>query len=699
MVDNDHNDDDPTDGDNQNGQGGGDFETASELESEGERDSEPESEPRPDSESEPEHVPLKHFDFDAAVAAANNTKAEQERSDDGDDNITFEADESAVEELAPQEPISISKRNPWLRGVYWFAVVSVWFGIGLGFFAIYLAVDLPDLDALPPPGEHDSIEIRANDGSIMVTYGAVNGENLPPNEIPLIMKQAIVSIEDRRFFEHGGFDVRSFFRALWANISYGGVRQGASTISQQLAKNIFLSQQRTLKRKVQELFLALWLEQKFSKDAILTLYLNRVYFGSGTYGIEAASQKFFGHGATNLNVGEAALLAGLVKAPSRLSPLRNKDAAYDRARIVLSAMASAQYIDDEAMIFWRQNPPYISLQQAGGEDRYFTDWILERLEGLVAVGHEPLVIYTSLDPELQKQAVQALRDGLAGGAGSQADIGQGALLALSLDGSVQAMVGGQKYADSQFNRATQALRQPGSAFKPFVYLAAIEKGLNMQTVLEDAPLDIDGWAPNNFSGTFSGPMTVKEGFIRSINTIAVQVSEGAGRQYVTSVARRLGITSSLRAHPSIALGTSEVSLLELASAYTPFANGGLGVKPYGILEVRSNSGALLYRRAQAEKTAVIRPQDLQKIIPLLEGVVGEGTGRAAKLDEMSAGKTGTSQNYRDAWFMGFTDNMVAGVWLGNDDNSPMVRVTGGGLPARIWHQFMENASGAGVEAR
>lgn len=626
---------------------------------------------------------------------------------DDDKSINGDTHDELFEELPSSEgdaeehisiPISVpitehgvekNLKKLWLKGFYWLAVVGVWLSIVLGFVVFYLAIDLPDIDALPPPGQNDRVEIRANDGSLLVTYGAVLDRDLTKDEIPDIMKMAIVAIEDKRFFEHSGFDGRSFLRALWANISFGGVRQGGSTISQQLAKNIFLSRERTVKRKVQELLLAFWLEQKFGKEAILTLYLNRVYFGSGTYGIEAASQKFFGHSAKTLNIGEAALLAGLVKAPSRLTPLRNKEAAYNRSFVVLGAMAASGFIDQQQLQFGHENPPPISAKQIGGEDRYFTDWVLDKLPQLVANQHQQMVVYTSLDPNVQAAAVQALQDGLAGGVGADAKIGQGAILALSFDGSVQAMVGGSSYAESQFNRTTQSLRQPGSAFKPFIYLAAIEGGLSMDIILNDAPLNIDGWEPNNFSGEFLGEMPIKEAFARSINTIAVQVSEWAGRDNVVAVAKRLGLTSKIHNHPSIALGTPEVKMLDMVAAYSSFANGGLSVAPYGVLEIRSTSGALLYRREQVEQARVISEDNLSNLQPLLEGVITSGTGRAASSYYPVAGKSGTSQNYRDAWFVGYTDRLTAAVWLGNDDGSAMVNVTGGGLPARIWHQFMD----------
>ncbi|MCK5042176.1 MAG: PBP1A family penicillin-binding protein [Sphingomonadales bacterium] len=598
----------------------------------------------------------------------------------------------------PLEPVvdtpeKSGAKKKWLKGLYWLAVAGVWFGIALGFVAIYLAADLPDLDALPPPGENDRVEIRANDGSLLVTYGAVLDKELTHSDIPDIMKQAIVAIEDRRFFEHSGIDTRSVLRALWVNLSKGRLRQGGSTLTQQLAKNIFLSHERTVKRKVQELLVSLWLEQKFGKETILTLYLNRVYFGSGTYGIEAASQKFFGHSAKTLSIGEAALLAGLVKAPSRLSPLRNKNAAYERSRIVLGAMTSVGFINYEEQVFWQENPPAISAKQVGGEDRYFTDWVFQEMPSLVENQHQPMVIYTSLNPQIQNAAVRAMRDGLAGGAAEDAKIGQGAMLALSFDGAVQAMVGGRRYSESQFNRSTQALRQPGSSFKPFIYLAAIEKGMSMSGKLNDEPLNIDGWEPNNFSGTFAGRIPIKDAFARSINTIAVQLSEWAGRENVIDVARRLGITSPMRPHPSIALGAFEVKMMDMVRAYSSLANGGYAVEPYGILEVRSISGALLYRRPPAEISQVISADNLNSLRPLLEAVVAYGTGRAARSDSYYvAAKSGTSQNYRDAWFIGYTGQLTAAVWLGNDDNTPMVRVTGGGMPARIWHQFMDDAN-------
>ena len=583
-----------------------------------------------------------------------------------------------------------SGRGPVARFFYWSMVGSVWMIIGLLVFAVFLVRDLPDLGTLPPPGQQDRVEIRAENGALLASYGALYGQWLEYDEIPPIMIKAIVSIEDRRFFRHGGIDIWGIARAVVINLRSGSVRQGASTLTQQLAKNLFLSRERTLKRKLQEFLLSLWLEETFDKETILAIYLNRVYFGSGTYGIDAASLKYFGHSARTLNLAEAALLAGLVKAPSRYAPTRNIDLAHQRAVVVLGAMQENDDITMEAKEKAVAQPARLSSKYLGGDIRYYTDWVMARLGKFVKRGHQPLIVFTSLDLNAQMAAKTSIERSFLVGP-EDVKSGQVALVSMASDGALKAMVGGRSYAESQFNRATSALRQPGSAFKTFVYLAAMEDGHRPDDFLVDEPITVDGWTPQNFSGRYLGRKSLRDGFALSLNTMAVQLSELVGREKVKDIAIRLGITSNIRAHPSLALGTSEVTPIDMATAYAVIANGGFVVEPYAILEIRSGEGDLLYRRQPAENVRILSEVVVLRMLDLMEAVFEYGTGRRAKIDRPSAGKTGTSQDYRDAWFIGFTSDLVTSVWIGNDDGSPTASITGGGLPADIWSDYMLEA--------
>lgn len=586
-------------------------------------------------------------------------------------------------------PDGLRTRRPY-RAIYWFAVAGIWLFIATGIFALYLAHDLPDLENLPPPGAAERIEVRAENGSLLATYGAVYGEWLDFQEIPPLMVQAIVAVEDRRFYSHMGLDPRAVGRAFFANVSAGKIREGASTITQQLAKNIFLSPDRTFKRKAQEVLLSLWLEGKFTKNELLTIYLNRVYFGSGTYGIDGAARKFFGHSARTMSLGEAALLTGLVKAPSYYAPTRSLERSYRRMGEVLNIMIREGVVTLEAATQARDSLPAISARALGQDNRYFSDWVVERLEQLVPRHTGALVVHTSLDRQAQEAAERALKR-ILGQSGEALNAGQGAVVAMASDGSVKAMAGGVSYGRSQFNRAAKARRQPGSAFKAIVYLAGLEAGLTPETMLVDKPITIKGWSPRNYSGEYEGAMNLMDAFARSVNSVAVQVSEQAGRGRVAEIAARLGIKSQIRPHPSIALGSSEVTPLELTAAYAAIGNGGYRVSPHAILEVRSGSGELIYRRNPVPAERVISEENAAALSAMMTAVINRGTGRAAAIDRPAAGKTGTSQDFRDAWFLGFTNDLVAGVWVGNDDNTPMRSVTGGGLPARIWADFMISA--------
>ncbi|GER05739.1 penicillin-binding protein 1A [Kordiimonadales bacterium JCM 17843] len=555
---------------------------------------------------------------------------------------------------------------------------------------IWLAHDLPDVSDLPPPGREATITVKAVNGATLANYGPVRGQWLSYENVPEVMILALLAVEDRRFFQHGGVDYLGIGRAMLANLRAGGVSQGGSTLTQQLAKNLFLSSERRLKRKIQELLLAYWLEREFSKEQILTLYLNRVYFGAGTYGIDAASETYFGHSAQRLSLPEAAMLAGLVKAPSRLAPSHNYEGALARSRQVLAAMVDAGFLTPQAMQRAKNNPPAMARDAAGPDVRYFTDWVRTRADTLIGKQYGPVTILTTLDTTAQMAGEAVLQHHLSS-EGKALHVDQGALVALAPDGAVMAMMGGRSYGSSQFNRATQARRQPGSAFKPFVYLAGLEAGLSPQTVLVDGPVTIDGWTPQNFSQGYAGPVSLRQAFSRSLNTVAVRVSQQAGPAAVAALAKRLGIESPMMPVPSIALGASGTSLLELTAGYAALASGGEKVQPYAIIEIQNRQGQVLYRYRPKARPRVARPDHVAALVSMMVDTITQGTGRAAQIDRPAAGKTGTSQDYRDALFVGFTSDLVAGIWVGNDNDSPTNKVTGGALPARIWHDFMIDA--------
>jgi penicillin-binding protein 1A len=517
------------------------------------------------------------------------------------------------------------------------------------------------------------------------------GANVALKDLPPYLPKAFIAIEDRRFYSHFGVDPYGIFRAAVTNILRRGVSQGGSTLTQQLAKNLFLTQERTFARKLQEVELALWLERKYSKTKILELYLNRVYFGSGAYGVEAAAQRYFGKSARQVTLAEAAMLAGLVKSPSRLAPNRNPEGAEKRAQTVLAAMADAKFITD-AQAQASITRPAISVKPAGaGTLNYVADWIGEVLDDLVGQVEQSILVETTIDPKLQSVAEAAVIDELAAKS-VKFNVTQGALVAMSPDGAVRAMVGGRNYGDSQYNRAVTAKRQPGSAFKPFVYLTAIEHGLTPDTVRQDAPLDLKGWKPENYSREYFGPVTLTQALSMSLNTVAVRVGLEVGPKNVVRTAHRLGISSRLDANPSIALGTSEVSMIELVGAYAPFANGGYAISPHVVTRIKTLDGKLLYTRQPDQPNQVIEPRNVAMMNVMMQETLVSGTARKAEIPGwVAAGKTGTSQDFRDAWFVGYTSNLVTGVWLGNDDNSPTKKATGGGLPVEVWTRFMRAA--------
>lgn len=583
-------------------------------------------------------------------------------------------------------------RRPTLRRLlYWAAVLTLWAGIGAGALVAWVAVHLPPIQSLEVPKRPPSVQVVGLDGRPLATRGEMGGVAVALRDLPPYLPKAFLAIEDRRFYEHFGLDPIGIARALVANILHRGVSQGGSTLTQQLAKNLFLTQERTLERKLQELVLSLWLEHKFTKDQILELYLNRVYFGAGAYGVEAAAQRYFGKSARFVTLSEAALLAGLVKSPSRLAPTRNPHGAAQRAQLVLAAMQDAGFISADMAKTAARHPARAVKAAGGGSANYVADWVMDILDDLIGRYDEDLVVETTIDPALQTAAEKALTDELDR-KGQKFAVGQGALVAMTPDGAVRALVGGRNYEESQFNRAVSAKRQPGSAFKVFVYLAALEHGLTPQTVREDRPINVRGWQPENYSREYFGPVTLTQALAMSLNTVAVRLALEVGPKTVVQTAHRLGITSKLEPNASIALGTSEVSVLELVGAFAPFANGGIAISPHVIERVRTASGRTLYQRGAPGLGRVVDPAYVAMMNAMLQETLLSGTARKAELPNWpAAGKTGTSQDFRDAWFVGYTAHLVTGVWLGNDDSSPTRRTTGGGLPVEIWSRFMKVA--------
>jgi penicillin-binding protein 1A len=577
------------------------------------------------------------------------------------------------------------------RVAYWSAVVGLWLVIATIGGAVWVGAYLPPIQSLEIPKRPPSIKIVDLQGRLLATRGDMGGAAVPLKDLPRYVPQAFVAIEDRRFYSHYGIDPIGIARAIVANILHRGVSQGGSTLTQQLAKNLFLTQERTLSRKVQEVALAAWLERKFSKTQILDLYLNRVYFGAGAYGIEAAAQRYFSKPATKLTVAEAATLAGLVRSPSRLAPTRNPDGAEKRAQVVLAAMMDMKFITDDMAKVALMQPAHAIKAPGAGSVGYVADWVMDVLDDLIGRVEQDIVVETSVDPTLQAAAEAALVDELAKN-GAKAGVGQGAVVALSPDGAVRALVGGKNYAESQFNRAVAAKRQPGSAFKPFVYLTAIERGLTPDTVREDKPIAVKGWHPENYSREYFGPVSLTKALALSLNTVSVRLTLEFGPTAVMRTAHRLGIASKLVPNASLALGTSEVSVLELVGAYAAFANGGIAVTPHVVERVRAANGKLLYERKDDSLGRIIEERYAGMMNAMMQETLLTGTARKAELPGWpAAGKTGTSQDFRDAWFIGYTGHLVAGVWLGNDDSSPTKKTTGGGIPVEIWSKFMKAA--------
>jgi penicillin-binding protein 1A len=584
------------------------------------------------------------------------------------------------------------KRRSWLfRIFYWLFVLGIWAVLVLGGIIAWYGAHLPPMQSLEVPKRPPNIQILAADGVPMANRGDMGGAAISLKDLPPYVGKAFVAIEDRRFYSHFGLDIPGLARAMLNNLMARHMEQGGSSLTQQLAKNVFLTQERSLQRKVQEAILALWLERHYSKDQILEMYINRVYFGAGAYGIEAASERYFNKPAKSLSIAQAAMLAGLMKAPSKLAPNKNLAAAQARAGLVVQAMLEIGVISPAEAQAATSKPATVSGTVVQSSGNYPADWVMGLLDDYVGPLDGDVIVKTTLNSKLQSTAEQALDQALDK-SGAKLKVSQGALIAMEPNGAVRALVGGRSYADSQFNRVITAHRQPGSTFKPFVYLAALERGATPDSVRDDAPVMLAGWNPGDFSNEYRGPVKLSTALALSLNTVAVRLCAEVGPKSVVAVAQRLGISSSLQPNPSIALGTSEVTPLEITAAYAAFANGGRAIVPFVVTEVRSVNGKVLYQRNPVPLPAVIADDKVGMMNGMMKQTLTIGTAKNFALPGWeAAGKSGTSQNYRDAWFIGYTSHMVTAVWLGNDDGSSTKRITGGSLPASIWNTFMKAA--------
>ncbi len=576
-------------------------------------------------------------------------------------------------------------KGMFVSALKWGAGLAV---AGLVLLAIFVAVamtQLPDYEQLSKRSDlGQMVRVRANDGTLLVSLGPSFGRWLSYEEIPPTMRAAMIAVEDKRFRSHVGVDPIGVARSFKVRLASGHWRQGGSTITQQLARNIFLTNSRTFGRKIKEAVLALALERKFTKNQILELYLNRVYFGGGAYGIDAASRTFFGHGAERLNLGEAAIIAGLVKAPSNYSPTADIQAARGRASVVLNSMVENGFLPAGEAI--AAHPAAVKVQPAAKQNsvRYFTDWTLPQLDTLIDETSEPIDVFTTLDPGMQAAADSAINGNSPPGT-------QGALVAIDHDGAVRAMVGGRNYVDSIYNRATQAERQPGSAFKLFVYLAALESGMKPSDTVVDKPVTIDGWTPRNSTRTFAGPVSLREAFSRSINTISAQIGDSLGFGTIADMAHRFGISGKISTFPSMVLGTSDVRLIDMTRAFAAVQNRGVSVMPYAIKKVVTADGRLLYQHQSNEERVLVAPWVAAEMTDLLQSAVLSGTGRAAQIGRPVAGKTGTTSSNKDGWFVGFSSGLTTGVWMGRDDAKTVAGLQGGTAPARAFAAFMKVA--------
>lgn len=570
----------------------------------------------------------------------------------------------------------------WLK---FFLILFLIVSIICGGYIFYCWITLPDISKAIERTRLPATTILTESGQEIESYGGVYSEIVYAEDLPSYVRDAVISTEDRRFYSHFGFDFVSFGRAMVVNLIHRRYVQGGSTITQQVSKNLFLTPEKNIKRKVQELLMAFWLEKKFTKNQILTLYLNRVYMGAGTYGIEAASQKFFHKSSHDINMMEASILAGLLKAPARYNPISSKKRAVERATVVLQNMVDNRKITEKQKILALKMPIGNNKYNFDG-GKYFADWVYNEVNAYIGERDIDINVYTTLDGKLQKAAETILQQAVS--ANHKNNVTNGAIVVIDNSGAVKAMVGGISYRNSQFNRAVQALRQPGSSFKTFVYLAALEDGFEPDDTIEDKPIAIGKWKPENYDKRYYGKVSVKDAFRRSLNLATIDLSNRISKQKIIELAHKMGISTPINNAPSMPLGSFEVKIIDMAVAYSTIANGGFANWPYSINEIYSKDGYKIYERTSDEKNKIISDEAIENITSMLQSVIENGTGKKARLPFFAAGKTGTSQDYRDAWFAGFSRGYTAVVWVGNDNNSPMKNISGGTLPAEIWKKLM-----------
>ena len=594
---------------------------------------------------------------------------------------------------------SSSSLDGWLkrRGPPIVKVVGTVLGIGLVTFGLLWNTlfsqmpQLPSKEALWALNREPAVEFIDRNGKTIAVRGPRYGKAVRKAELPPHVTNAFIAAEDKNFLTHQGVDYGAIFRATMENVRAGRTVQGGSTITQQLVKNLFLTPDQTIKRKAQEAKLANDLEQMLSKEEILELYLNRIYLGAGAYGLDAAARTYFDKAPEDLTLGEAAMLAAFPKAPSRFASQAATPMARDRQHYVLDQMVDAGFITREESDEAKRQVLTFAEDAADTFSGHALDYAVERVHELLPNPPPDLVIKLSLDLDLQAKAQAAVEKGIAT-MGKEKKASEAAAILMETNGAIRAMVGGRNYAESKFNRATQARRQPGSSFKMFVYAAALEDGLTPQTVRYDMPIQIGNWRPRNYGGEYRGAVTLSEALSESLNTVAAQVGYEIGIEKVTALAREFGVKSQLHNYPSIALGSDEVTLMDMTTGYGVLARGGLQISPYIIEEIRNSRGDLLYSNTEIQPRRLYRQDLAEEMTGMLSRVVVAGTGRAAQIPGWDvAGKTGTSQDWRDAWFIGYTTRYIGGVWVGNDDDKPMVKVTGGDMPARIFAQMVTPA--------
>ena len=562
-------------------------------------------------------------------------------------------------------------------------------------YVFYCYISMPDIQKAVSRTRQPSTVILAENGNEIAKFGNVYAQVIYPDNLPQNLADAVVAIEDRRFYRHFGFDLWGFSRAMVTNLFHRRYAQGASTITQQVAKNIFLTANKTIKRKVQELLLAFWLEKKLTKKQILALYLNRVYFGSGNYGAEAASNWYFNKSVYDLNLREAAILAGMLKAPNRYNPILQRQKALQRADVVLETMKKNDYITAKQFQEAQKLPIGNGQEYRVSGGKHFAQYVYDEVNDFIGERSEDIVVMTTLNQDLQETAEKILRQKIL--AAKDKNVTEGALVIMDKTGAIKAMVGGIDYNRSQFNRATQAKRQAGSSFKPFVYLTALQYGFTPDSIVHDAPITIGKWSPENYTKRYYGDVTLSYALAQSLNVATVVLSRELYLKDIAHNAQKMGITTPLSLTPSMVLGTNNVKLIDMAAAYTTLANGGYSVWKHDINEIATHDGRQLYLRQASQSEPILDSAVVRNISIMLEAVINQGTGRAARLPIFAAGKTGTSQNYRDAWFIGWTNKYVMAVWVGNDDEKPMKKVGGGSLPAEIWHDVMKTTINEAAE--